>query len=651
MQDSTPVTTGAPTSRPWLTPVLCTAFAGLLITQESRLLLEITPDSQSMVTWPWRLLSPLAALSFALLLPWRLRWIFLGLVGSAASLIMTADSAYFSFFHSVTSLRAAVSLHQLWDVRDSVFHLVEPAQLVLVVAFIGLALFGALGKAPRSPGLLTSARAWSAGLAALSLVVWWIAWRTPVMENTHHIGNQPKRLPSEHWGSRYSPVRFAATFGVVNYHLNDLGRWSRSRIFAPAPPTRERRGEIRNLLERKFELNQSSSPLRGIAEGRHVVILQMESWQQFLVDLKIDGVEVMPFFNALSREGLRFDYMMDVTHLGRTSDAEFAVHTGLLPDVRKPASFFHLGSIAVSMPRTLKRMGYRTASYHGYDRAFWNRAYTHPEWGIEEMYFEEAFREEEQLGLGASDRAVFRFVTEKLVSSDQPAMSFVLSLSSHHPYIYTPREYEKLFAYMDPSQGYGLMGAYLRAVHYADWALGEFIDEMKRKGLHEKTLYVIYGDHDMGGLAMKRGIPELGQNVSSPSADRIPLLIHIPGEEARLASVGDTYRDTIGGLHDLFPTIVHLLGEDPPLGVTGTHLFVPQAERDPLPIPGPADLYVWDHMLHGPGGFLPLKPGLTPQRPVPGPKGPTLERQLIEDMLDHRLQRELIALRSAARAN
>ena len=40
------------------------------------------------------------------------------------------------------------------------------------------------------------------------------------------------------------------------------------------------------------------------------------------------------------------------------------------------------------------------------------------------------------------------------------------------------------------------LGSYFKSVHYADEALGEFIDNLDKEGLLEDTVIVIYGDHD-----------------------------------------------------------------------------------------------------------------------------------------------------------
>jgi len=48
------------------------------------------------------------------------------------------------------------------------------------------------------------------------------------------------------------------------------------------------------------------------------------------------------------------------------------------------------------------------------------------------------------------------------------------------------------------------------------------------------------------------------------------------GHEDLVAQHRDEYTDATAGLHDTFPTLLHLLGERVPLGVLGTNLLVIQ---------------------------------------------------------------------------
>ena len=53
-------------------------------------------------------------------------------------------------------------------------------------------------------------------------------------------------------------------------------------------------------------------------------------------------------------------------------------------------------------------------------------------------------------------------------------------------------EEEKVYPYLEGTK----LGNYMKSIHYADSALGEFIDGLSKEGLLENTVIVLYGDHD-----------------------------------------------------------------------------------------------------------------------------------------------------------
>ena len=73
----------------------------------------------------------------------------------------------------------------------------------------------------------------------------------------------------------------------------------------------------------------------GLAKGKNVIYLHLESFQQFLLDYKlnIDGTEheVTPFLNSLyhSQSTLAFSNIFNQVKAGKTSDAETMLETGL----------------------------------------------------------------------------------------------------------------------------------------------------------------------------------------------------------------------------------------------------------------------------------------------------------------------------------
>jgi phosphoglycerol transferase MdoB-like AlkP superfamily enzyme len=117
--------------------------------------------------------------------------------------------------------------------------------------------------------------------------------------------------------------------------------------------------------------------------------------------------------------------------------------------------------------------------------------------------------------------------------------------------------------------------------------------------------------------------------------DRIPLLILVPGRESELALHAKQYRDVTGGLHDLMPTILHLLGQPTPYGVMGSHLFVPNVQRSPLLLPVLPESFVYAGMMSSLSKVVPIA---TPPEPLPAlpPFEVALREQLVvQDMMDH----------------
>jgi phosphoglycerol transferase MdoB-like AlkP superfamily enzyme len=101
-----------------------------------------------------------------------------------------------------------------------------------------------------------------------------------------------------------------------------------------------------------------------------------------------------------------------------------------------------------------------------------------------------------------------------------------------------------------------MMGRYFLALRHADQALGEFLDELKRRGLAERTMIAIYGDHDAGNYVdpeMWRLLGfEIDDEIARRRADRIPFLIHLPTIDQRTLANGSQV--------DIATTLLPLLG-------------------------------------------------------------------------------------------
>ncbi|MFA7376290.1 MAG: hypothetical protein WCZ13_02185, partial [Acholeplasmataceae bacterium] len=135
------------------------------------------------------------------------------------------------------------------------------------------------------------------------------------------------------------------TMGVYNYYINDLV----SFVFTKPEPIladEELNENIDIYVNEKTEncpknyLGEATCNdlmTSSIFEGKTIVMLQMESFNNYLLNLSfdVDGEihEVMPYFNQLLKEESTVYYNNFYSNIGvgKTSDAEFASLTGLSP--------------------------------------------------------------------------------------------------------------------------------------------------------------------------------------------------------------------------------------------------------------------------------------------------------------------------------
>ena len=68
----------------------------------------------------------------------------------------------------------------------------------------------------------------------------------------------------------------------------------------------------------------------GADKGKNVIIIQMESFQNFLIGLKLDGQEITPNMNKLAGENFYYDNFYTMVGSGTTADAEYVVNTSLV---------------------------------------------------------------------------------------------------------------------------------------------------------------------------------------------------------------------------------------------------------------------------------------------------------------------------------
>jgi arylsulfatase A-like enzyme len=91
---------------------------------------------------------------------------------------------------------------------------------------------------------------------------------------------------------------------------------------------------------------------------------------------------------------------------------------------------------------------------------------------------------------------------------------------------------------------------YDNEIQYTDLQIGRLLDELERRGLYDRTVVVITGDHGEG--FGEHGIDLHGYHLYSAQT-KVPLIIRVPGVAARAV-------DTPVGHVDILPTLANLVG-------------------------------------------------------------------------------------------
>lgn len=444
---------------------------------------------------------------------------------------------YNQYFGIVVTYRALQQANQVTEVNASVINLMHPYFLLI---YIDVVVFAILYGLRRDFRLLCRNTFLLNKKAALSLLVVSLIVSFSLVSANKNILNEVKQ---------------AEKMGILNYEvyaiLKDLKPNER---IDPAQITPEAIRDAKGITE------PAERKYWGAAEGKHVIVVQMESFQDFLIGLTVDGQEITPNMNRLAKEGWYFSNIFQMVGQGNTSDAEFVLNTSFYIPEHGAASSKYADKSLPSLPKLLKAEGYQAYTFHTNNVLFWNRENLYQALGFDKFYDDAFFGTEDMVAFGASDEVLYRKTVQELAEKQKAGervYANIISMSAHHPF-HLPERKDTLKL---PSKFDGtLTGNYLKSQHYADEAIGVFVDELKKQSLWDNSVVLFYGDHV--GLTMSSLEKQdralltelLGKQYAYDEMLNIPLIMHVPGQP------GGLLMNQLGGQIDFMPTIANLLG-------------------------------------------------------------------------------------------
>ncbi|WLD92984.1 LTA synthase family protein [Alkalihalobacillus sp. AL-G] len=453
------------------------------------------------------------------------------------SLMFFASLVYSAYFGTLPTYFDLQQLGQVSSVSESILLLIKPTYFLIFIDLLILVLLFNLTRAPQ----------WKLSQRAVSIIIIFaviISMANFLLVKTQFIKD---------------PVTLAHNKGVFNFEL--------AQIYADFSETAAAQLDFNNKGIQEIKGNTLITNVQdrekyGLAKNRNLILIQLESFQDFVINLKIDGTEITPNLNRLVNEGIYFSNVYQQIGAGNTSDAEFIVNTSLYPIGNKPTSKIYPNKRYPSMPRLLSKQGYVSATFHADEVEYWNRDRLYPALGFQEYYDIKYYGDKDTVGFGPSDEYFYKKtvpILEDYQDKKQRFYAHVLSLTSHTPFE-LPKE--KQLITLPKKFDDTLTGNYIISAHYADHALGLFIEDLKDKGIWEDSIIGIYGDHSgVHGQLLKNEDVKLmkqvlGHGYSIVDRFNIPFIVNIPGENTGFEV------DKLGGQLDIMPTLLNLMGVD-----------------------------------------------------------------------------------------
>lgn len=298
------------------------------------------------------------------------------------------------------------------------------------------------------------------------------------------------------------------------------------------------------------------SRFRGTARGWNVLMIHLESTAAQYLGLYGAGLDPMPNLTRMSREAILFEEAYAVYPESIKGLASILQSTWPAMDT-SPALYEKLE--APSLATLLSGQGYRTGLFHSGRFRYLGMESLIRDRGYETLEDAGAIGGNRQSSFGVDEAATVRRLLEWIDAGprDRPFFVTYLPIAGHHPYASSAT---------GPFPAEEEIGRYRNALFEGDRALGTIVEGLQSRGLYERTLLVVLGDH---GEAFGQHEGNFGHTLFLYEENvHVPLLYVLPDAVRELRRVPGPV-----SLIDVGPTVLDLLGVAPPREYQGRSLL------------------------------------------------------------------------------
>lgn len=478
------------------------------------------------------------------------------------SIILVIDTVYYSYFSTLPTTGLISSLGQTESIGPAILALI---QWWFILYFVDVALVLIFRK--KIDKLFIRLKTKFHVKKTNKTTVWSFVIIILIAISVTFVNLDGVKKLTETFDRAYDTVSTANYYGVLGAHIIDVSRFIREETTSLS--SSEQKALVSWVKDNTPK--QTKGAFTGIAKGKNVIMIQVESLGGFVINQKVDGKEITPNLNELAKNSQFYPNERFIMAAGHTSDTDFVANTSYFP-LDDAAVFVRFGHDDFnSLPKTLTENGYSAYAYHGFNRNFWNRNVAIKSLGYQQFYAADNYPKGFKINMGLNDGDFLSSTAEFIKNQPKPSFSFAITLSSHVPFSINEQT-SKLG--VDINKYPDQVGGYLNNIHFTDAELGKFFTKLKSEGLYDDALIVVYGDHTPVLPEFSAGT--INYDPESVQEKEVPLIIKMPND-----TTGKTYPNK--GTHlDIMPTILDLLGIKTNLLMFGQSLYT--NEKDALKV-------------------------------------------------------------------
>lgn len=293
----------------------------------------------------------------------------------------------------------------------------------------------------------------------------------------------------------------------------------------------------------------SKNKYTGIFEGFNVIEICAESFWYYLPD-----PELTPTLYKLTHEGFVFDNFY-CSFAQTTSNGEYSLCMGLLPDFNRMSFNIATGNyLPFTLGNRMERLGVAPKAYHDYTIYLYGRATSHPNMGYTIKGIENGLTMSREYVY--SDDEMFRQTVEEYINEDR-FMVHYMTYSAHHPYDFSLNGCAAVnhdaVADLDAPEA---VKAYIAANLELDRGLAYLLQRLEEKGILDKTLIILTGDHFPYALS-----EEDQEFMAGDAVETIPFWMYKNNFVCWSGAIQEPIH--VSGYcctQDILPTVLNLLG-------------------------------------------------------------------------------------------